>query len=220
MICVLIITPIPALRAGLRALLSDDPNIQVVGAAASVTGLVDFPAEDGVLMITPEVLGEHTMLEQLARQDGWALLLVGDDPAAATVLARSLPPGRAWGLISTDSGPEALQAALGALAEGLNVVPAAVMANLLLRVPEEDESGKTGRSLLGDGSQPPESLTERETDVLRLAAEGMTNKQIALRLSISEHTVKFHISAIYAKFEVSNRAEAVSKGARWGLIPL
>ena len=66
----------------------------------------------------------------------------------------------------------------------------------------------------------PEPLTERETDVLRLAAQGLTNKQIALALAISEHTVKFHISAIYAKLRVSNRAEAVRKGARWGWVPL
>jgi DNA-binding NarL/FixJ family response regulator len=56
--------------------------------------------------------------------------------------------------------------------------------------------------------------------VLGLLARGLSNKQIARELHISEHTVKFHISALYAKLGVGNRAEAVSQGARHGLISL
>ena len=61
-------------------------------------------------------------------------------------------------------------------------------------------------------------LTPRETEVLRMIADGLGNKEIAARLGISDHTVKFHISAILAKLGASNRAEAVTLGIREGLI--
>jgi DNA-binding NarL/FixJ family response regulator len=65
-----------------------------------------------------------------------------------------------------------------------------------------------------------EALTAREREVLDLLGRGLSNKLIARELHISEHTVKFHISSLYAKLGVNNRAEAVSRGARHGLISL
>jgi DNA-binding NarL/FixJ family response regulator len=65
-----------------------------------------------------------------------------------------------------------------------------------------------------------EELTEREMEVLELLADGLANKQIALELEISEHTVKFHVSSIYTKLGAANRTEAVRIGARLGLIVL
>jgi DNA-binding NarL/FixJ family response regulator len=67
---------------------------------------------------------------------------------------------------------------------------------------------------------PAEPLTAREAEVLALLSLGLPNKQIALRLQISEHTVKFHIAAIFAKLGAASRTEAVSIGARQGLITL
>jgi two-component system, NarL family, response regulator YdfI len=61
-------------------------------------------------------------------------------------------------------------------------------------------------------------LTRRETEILRMIAEGLGNKQIAWQLKISEHTVKFHISSIFNKLDVSSRTEAVTAGIRRGLI--
>jgi DNA-binding CsgD family transcriptional regulator len=61
-----------------------------------------------------------------------------------------------------------------------------------------------------------EPLTERERDVLRLFARGLSNKRIAARLAISEHTVKFHVGSILAKLGAATRAEAVARGARLG----
>jgi DNA-binding NarL/FixJ family response regulator len=63
-------------------------------------------------------------------------------------------------------------------------------------------------------------LTERELEVLGLLARGMANKQIAVELGISEHTVKFHVSSIYTKLNVTNRTEAVRAGLRGGWIAL
>jgi DNA-binding NarL/FixJ family response regulator len=65
-----------------------------------------------------------------------------------------------------------------------------------------------------------EPLTEREIQVLQLLARGLANKQIAVSLEISEHTVKFHVSSIYAKLGVTNRTEAVRSGIQHGLIVL
>jgi DNA-binding NarL/FixJ family response regulator len=65
-----------------------------------------------------------------------------------------------------------------------------------------------------------EEITSRETEVLRMLAEGLVNRDIALRLGISEHTVKFHISSILDKLGASTRTEAVALGIRRELIPI
>jgi len=65
-----------------------------------------------------------------------------------------------------------------------------------------------------------EPLTARETEVLQMIAQGLANKQVALLLNISEHTVKFHLSSLYAKLNVSSRTEAVRAGLSLGLISL
>ena len=63
-------------------------------------------------------------------------------------------------------------------------------------------------------------MSPRETEVLELLARGKTNKEIAALLSITERTVKFHVSAIFEKLGVTNRTEAVTKAAREGLVGL
>ena len=80
------------------------------------------------------------------------------------------------------------------------------------------------RQVNGPAQRPAEApdapLTPREIEVLRLLAEGLANKNIAWKLKISEHTVKFHIASIFAKLNVSSRAEAVAIGIRQGVILL
>jgi DNA-binding NarL/FixJ family response regulator len=115
-------------------------------------------------------------------------------------------PLRGWGIVPHDAPPEELGAAAAAVAQGLVVLPRAVADGALAGAPAAEEL-----------SEPP---TAREGEVLGLLARGLSNKQIARELHISEHTVKFHISALYAKLGVGNRAEAVSQGARHGLISL
>ncbi|PYU14357.1 MAG: helix-turn-helix transcriptional regulator [Acidobacteria bacterium] len=69
-------------------------------------------------------------------------------------------------------------------------------------------------------ASPHPPLSSREVEVLGMLAEGLGNKQIAWRLGISEHTVKFHLSSIFTKLDVSSRTEAVALGVRLGLIML
>jgi DNA-binding NarL/FixJ family response regulator len=153
--------------------------------------------------ISPDSL--RMSLEQVASPP--ALLLLSDDPQIARALAAL--PVRAWGLLSPDVGEEELLAAVNAVHEGLLVAAPALIQPLLGPVTHLDEQ-----------EELVDELTDREGEILQLLARGLANKQIAARLSISEHTVKFHVSAIYSKLAVTNRTEAVSRGARLGLIVL
>ncbi len=108
--------------------------------------------------------------------------------------------------MSPDAPPEELEAAVVAAAQGLVVLPKPLTERLLQEPAAVEELS--------------EPLTMREREVLGLLGRGLSNKLIAHELHISEHTVKFHVSSLYAKLGVSNRAEAVSQGARHGLISL
>jgi DNA-binding NarL/FixJ family response regulator len=116
-------------------------------------------------------------------------------------------PLRGWGVVPPDAPPEELAAAANAVAQGLIVLPKPLTERLL----------QEPAASIEELSEP---LTAREREVLELLGRGLSNRLIAHELHISEHTVKFHISSLYAKLEVGNRAEAVSQGARRGLISL
>lgn len=92
----------------------------------------------------------------------------------------------------------------------------AVAAGLLVQHPDL-VSPTPQRDVRAVSVQP---LTEREIQVLGMLSQGLANKNIAWKLGISEHTVKFHVSSIFAKLNVSSRTEAVALGARLGLVLL
>jgi DNA-binding NarL/FixJ family response regulator len=212
LIQLVICSPFPALRAGLRALISADPDLCVAQAAANYAGLEKVDAAVRVVVATPGWLGEGEIAP-----DELAVLLVSDEPEEAQALANRA--SGAWGVISPDAPAEALQAAVRALAGGLVVISPEVYAHL------QPAGQALGVRLAADGEMPGadgpfDRLTARETEVLGCIAEGLTNKQIALALHISEHTVKFHVSSIYSKLGVSSRTEALRRGARFGLVPL
>lgn len=190
MIRVLLDVSSPALRAGLRALLSSDKTIKVVNDS------LDDEAAD--VVITSAV---HGSLAERERSDSpsAAILLLSDAPPNIHQWRRS---AGAWGLLPADASPEELSAAVHALSQGLIVGTSALLFE------SENE-------LQTDGP-----LTERESEVLGLLSKGLANKQIAVQLGISEHTVKFHVSSIYTKLNVTNRTEAVRAGLRGGWIAL
>ena len=92
---------------------------------------------------------------------------------------------------------------------------AAVLQNLLVF---DEELATPAPAATFDLKSPVEALSARELDVLRCMAEGLSNKQIARDLDISEHTVKFHVNAILGKLGAQSRTEAVVRATRAGLI--
>ncbi len=106
------------------------------------------------------------------------------------------------GLLPREAGEHEIVAAVEAVAAGLIAVHPQFLDTLQARPVME----------------LAEPLTPRESEVLRLLAEGVANKEIAWRLSISEHTVKFHVASVLDKLNASSRTEAVAKGIRSGLV--
>lgn len=146
-------------------------------------------------------------------------------------LAEALPPGTGLIALVDNSNPGwvagALRVGVNAIlsreiaSEEMKLAILAAEAGLVLLHPTSAQH-LGGQTLLRDTASPDlvEPLTAREQEVLRMVSEGLGNKEIAARLSISDHTVKFHISSILGKLGASSRTEAVSQGIRRGLIAI
>ena len=208
MIRVAMVAPAMAVRAGLRAMLNDDEIIEVIADAAALQDLAPLRSEIDVLVVDAREV-DRSDLESALRSDSTPgiLFLVGEELHPVQDLDGLAV--RSWGFVSLDASTDELLAAIGALNEGMLVGAPDLMKALLFSQPESER-------LLTDFM--PESLTGRENEVLQLLAQGLANKQIALALNISEHTVKFHISAIFGKLGATNRTEAVRLGIQTGLI--
>ncbi len=212
MIRISIIAPAVAVRAGFRALFSGDPQVEVVAEAARANELSGELIEADVIVWSPGPATDRMVIQeelnQLAQDETKALLIVYDDPT----LLQASPQlrSRAWGMLDTESSQAELTAAVIAVNEGLSVVNPAWLSQILAHSPERE----AGNHKL------VEPLTAREIEILQLLAGGLTNKQIAARLRISAHTVKFHVSAIFTKLGTTNRVEAVNLGLKNGLIVL
>ncbi len=212
MIRVTIIAPAIAIRAGLRYLVNDDPNIQVLGESASLAEIDPALLEADVVMWSPMPGAEpgawRAELRNLRLGESAALLVVHDDPQVVDQLARLTL--RAWGVLDPEASQAELIASVHALNEGLAVLDPLWLKQVFRAT---DYKVDEDHDLI-------EPLSERETAVLQLLAYGLTNKQIAARLKISAHTVKFHVSSIYTKLGTTNRVETVNLGLKKGLIVL
>lgn len=193
MIRVLLNVSSPALRAGLRALLSSDNTIKIIN------DVLDEESEADVVITS----ASHVSFSNREVSDipSAAALLLSDDALNVREMKRF---SRAWGILPTESSAEELTAAIHALSQGLIVGTS----TLLFASDSESEPLSHG------------PLTDREAEVLGLVAKGLANKQIAVALGISEHTVKFHVSSVYSKLNVTNRTEAVREGLRGGWVAL
>lgn len=197
MISVLIVAPSPALRAGLRALLSSDDEIKIIGEADSRNTSTDEKDEADVIITSASFAS--FLDSEAAASSSASILILSDEPLNVREMTRSQST---WGILPLDASSEELLAAIHALSQGLIVGER----SLLFASEEETLSNSP--------------LTNRETEVLNLLSKGLANKQIAIGLGISEHTVKFHVSSIYSKLNVTNRTEAVHEGLRGGWIAL
>jgi DNA-binding NarL/FixJ family response regulator len=199
---VFVVAPTPFSRVGLRSILESagvGADALVVGEADSVGGLVSVGA-DVVLVAGDDLLEDAA--RAVAEEGTQAILLLSEDDRSVSLLREVAPRG--WGVVSPDAPPEELSAAIVAVAQGLVVLPRAL-------------TGLLGHEAIEELMEP---LTAREREVLGLLGRGLSNKMIARDLRISEHTVKFHVSSIYAKLGAASRTEAVGLGARLGLISL
>jgi NarL family two-component system response regulator YdfI len=211
LIRIAIISPAAALRAGLRALLAEDDSLDIVFEGRYLTSFEQTYLPVDVLLITSDAAGSEPLRYFVNAMPSVAILFLVAKDSHSTLIFSGLDESLIWGMLAIEAAPEEIMAAIHALDQGLLVGTPTLLKQSLR--PGADLPG----SLQAPGSEP---LTKREIEVLQLLALGLANKQIATALGISDHTVKFHISSIYSKLGVNNRAEVVSVGARSGLITL
>lgn len=193
---VLVAGPDSRARSGLVAMLDlyDDLSLEQIAADARLSSR---------LSNADVLLGDastNEVIEMFNGLDVPSVLLI-DDPSLAPA---ALSTG-ARGVLLRDASPRRIHAALRAVSEGMVVV-------------DERLSGKVVAH--SRDAELLEPLTHREMDVVQLLADGLTNKEIANRLGISDHTVKFHVNGILGKLGVETRTEAVVHAARLGIVVL
>ncbi len=195
------------LRGGLAALLRLEPDLEVVGEAATCAGTLDLVEErrPDVLLLDVEMPAGADgapadgigVAEQLLGADGAPRIIVLTTFGRAGYLRRTMEAG-AGGFMVKDTPVERLVDAIRRVHQGLRVVDPELAAQSL--------------------AVGPSPLTAKETEVLQAAAVGGTTAAIAGRLFLSEGTVRNHVSAAIGKLGVANRAEAVRTASDNGWI--
>jgi DNA-binding NarL/FixJ family response regulator len=194
-------------RAGLESIVRSHPEFHLAASFGAVASLVSF--------------ARHTVLDVVVIDtDSTNDLLLGPTSAAAIILLTEV--GDAWSISRLlRSGVRAILSRESSQDDILSAIYAAYDGLVLLSPPAaESLAAVYGDEPLEVEAKLSEEITSRETDVLRMLAQGLVNREIAARLGISEHTVKFHISSILDKLGASTRTEAVTLGIRRGLIPI
>jgi NarL family two-component system response regulator LiaR len=199
-------------RKGICALLATEPDIEVVGEANDGREAVSLAAvvqPDVILMdiVMPEMDGLEAMRRILARQPAVRVLVLtsfaGDDKVFPAIRAGAM------GYLLKDSGPEELTQAIAQVHRGESSLHPSIARKVLRQL-----------SCTQEPKGAAEVLTEREIEVLRLLAEGHSNRDIGKMLSISEATVRTHVSNILAKLDLGSRTQAALYALREGLAPL
>lgn len=212
MIRVFIVAASPLARAGLHSLLADR-DVEVVGNATNVESLAGQWSDTIADVVLVEASGEQleAVIDSLTASEltSEATIVVLSDRSEPRWLVEVLRAGiRA--LLPINISSDQLVAALVAASAGLVVVHPAEVASVF---PEAETNSRPIAELT-------EPLTPRENEVFQMLSSGLANKAIAGRLSISEHTVKFHVASILGKLGAGSRTEAVSIGIRRGLVLL
>jgi DNA-binding NarL/FixJ family response regulator len=210
---VLIVAAYATVRAGLHALLADGEDCQVVGAVSGSAEMerVLPEARPDVALLDENESDTPRVLSLLAGGES-GLVMLGDAGSGSLAPAGHSLPG--WASLLRDADGAEILAAVRAVAAGLVVLDPVLVARLPLAALLSRPSAPAPDFL------PGQALTAREREVLHLMAEGLPNRQIAARLFISPHTVKFHVASILAKLGASSRTEAVALGARRGEVIL
>lgn len=198
-------------RQGIRALLEMDGNLQVVGEAEDgVEAIARLPsAAPDVLLLDIRMPGKSGLevLRELSAQDALPPTLILTTFDDADVVLDAIRAG-ARGFMLKDVSYRQLVAAIRAVAGGATVFQPAVTERLL----------RAADRVHVRTEQPSERLTGREVEVVRLMANGYSNKEIARALGTAEGTIKNHVSSILAKFGVRDRTRAVLKALELRLL--
>jgi NarL family two-component system response regulator YdfI len=197
---VLVLAPSPVARAGLESLLRAAGSVEILGSVAS---WAEYSGEDPDVILADWENTDELSIEIPDGSPEAAWVVIADDPGLSDV-AEALRSGIRAVLPRRSSALQIL-AAIEAAASGFVVLQPGDLDGLLVN---------PHRTSLA------EPLTPREVEVLGMLAEGQSNKSIAYRLGISEHTVKFHVTSIMGKLNAGSRTEAVTQGIRQGLIML
>lgn len=195
----------PVVRAGLRAVLETEPGFRVAADAATAEEAVELAGEldvDVVLMdlrFGGQMRGARATAAITARQGAPRVLVLTTYDSDADILA-AIEAG-ATGYLLKDAPPEELASAIRTAAEGKSALAPAVALRLMDRMRE-----------------PAATLSPRETEVLQLVADGLSNAEISKRLFLSRATVKSHLAHIYTKLGVDSRTSAVAAASVQGII--
>jgi DNA-binding NarL/FixJ family response regulator len=190
----------------LQAYLESFPDLKVVGIAVSGEELIEHLSAWAPEIVLQDLLlpggmdGIETTRAVIERAPGVKVVAL----TASTDEARMMGVLRAGavGYVRKDAEPETLLAAVRAVARGRTFIDPSVSREI------------------AQGASVPDSLTARETQVLRRLALGRSNKEIAGDLFVSEDTVKTHVSHVFAKLQVENRAQAIVQALKRGLVSL
>ena len=196
-------SPTSTRRDWLSRVVASDPELRIAGAATTFPYLRSLMSEDSADLAVIELREpmKDPMREWLTELlDLLPIVLLTAEPNP--IMTQWLRRAGIGAMLHSNAEPGQIVQAIKSVALGLSVFdPLHTPA-----IPENDFQ--------------VEELTSRESEVLRFLAEGLGNREIAVKLSISEHTIKFHIHSILGKLGVASRTEAVTRGLRSGLIEL
>ena len=226
---VFIIAASDVVRAGLETLIAEEADFRVTGSAAHMSTLATQGADGespDVIIFDAERQGEETpgslqsYIEELSEGHNVpALIVIGAE--REEWVREALRAGVVRATLPRSASSGEIIAAVAAASTGLIVLDAETFAAVLAPSTRTfDDSPNADPYDQGLSSIEPvvDALTPREREVLEMLAEGLSNKEIAWRMKISEHTVKFHVASIFAKLGASTRTEAVMLGIRKGLV--
>lgn len=203
------------LRESMRNVIGSQDDMEVVGEACDGEEAVrissDLKPDIAVMdIVMPKLNGIEASKEIKKTSPGTAILILTAYDDIQYVLGL-LEAGAAGYLLKSARGHDVV-AAIRAVRAGESVLHPSIITKLLQR--------ETSTSIERDGSRWRENLSEREFEVLRLAAASMSNKEIAQKLSVTVRTVKAHLSNIFAKMNVASRTEAILTAVREGWLEL
>jgi len=216
-----------SVREGLVLLLGALPDIDVVGSAPDGEQALALVAEhkpDAILLdLHMPVLDGIGATRRLAAEHPEVAVVVLTTFADDGSVLDALQAG-ARSYLTKDADRTEIAQALRAAASGLSVLDPQVQALLLAAAaglresrPAESAPGAPGAPAGPATVPPPDGLTQREAEILALIARGLTNSEIAAQLFLSNHTVKTHISRIFAKTSSRDRAAAIGYAHRHGI---